>query len=190
MFKMPKIRLFAVAAYLVFLTSVVTAKTVTNGLELTKTYFFTNSSPLFPAECQVSGCATGQVLAYIPAINCPAKKGTCTYEIEVCSQVTINTASIDDDIFFRFLVDGFGSPVNPGPVTGFGEYAIEQPSTVPAGTLISRCASVIDSDNPPGDHSVDVAVAVRDSNGNGASITGGLSKVTIRVYQVRLNKRH
>lgn len=162
------------------------AQTEIPNRKLVKTHFFTETLTLFPAECQGSGCVTLQSVLGFEAmsLNCPRPKTrleTCTYEIEFCSQVTVNEASFADAILFRILVDN--APPSPGPVDGGGLYFLERPSIVPVGSLVSHCMTFVDSGNAPGDHVLDVSVGAQDLTGDGASITAGFSKVTVRVYK-------
>ena len=143
---------------------------------LLATHFFTESRTFPPVDCAVAGCTLALGLIGDEPINCPL--AVCTFEIEVCSQVTIH--SFGDALLLFPLVDLV--PPTPGPVDESGAYFLERPSVAPIGSLVSHCTTFVDSGNTQGRHVFHVSVGARDLTGDGASINANSSKVTVRVY--------
>ena len=151
-------------------------KHVLNG-----TYFETNIA-LHTAACSTPGCQTTTPIFSGVGIVCPAAAGaTCTYQIQLESQLTVSNA---DAGLLRFLVDG--KAPSPGPTDSSGFYAwLDAGPSSSTYSLDSRSYAVtatVKNATLSEAHTIEVDVGCG-AHHTGCTGTAGLANLRIDVYR-------
>ena len=147
---------------------------------LQKTAFMVNTSNV-SAICNTSGCLASSPV-FSKSFQCPRPSGqTCTFYIHLES--TVNGTS-DDNLLFKFLVDGLAPAPGPTDNNGFARWELGDPNSwaIQGQARSFAVVAKVKNSSANQNHAVEVDIACEDETGDGCTATMAFASLSTAVY--------